>query len=662
METNIVTREDMNYLAQQSAGNLNMILSGMTALLNDTDSKVAMLENQTWFQRMCRTISGKNKMTQQEIQRNHDKINLYMSQAMTELFEQQCIDRQIMMSLGNQLNELYTEHLQLKQMLGAFVSKLNEKIESIDNFHMLNTEIEQGVYSSCSPIVGICKILAQMDKRCIQDYRKMNILQRSMTSQGILNDTQTTLADYLMSIAQISVEDAGAIYIELSSIRGNFMANIILNMIENYHFLPDMARKLKNKQALVESVIANEQLEPSITLSIKDVYDDLVNSKLDMIEGLVPISAIQYDAKMQEAEKLYLEGKMDEAFELFKTLAEKGNGRAMYFLGEYYAAGYGHIANDNDKAKEWRIRGRDAGDILATLNAAYLLPKESENLDEIFRKSFADVESLAENGDIIAQNELADLYTLGYGCERNDSEGLRWLESSAEGGYWRSMAKLGDAYYDKDNYAEAFKWYEKAANLNYGYAQLCTGILLDCKGNLPKDYEKANEWYRKAAGQNMDYAFYYLGCNYCAGKGCEVDYTKAAKLFEKGANLGNAYAANKLGKLYRSGDGVEQNYQKALQWFEKAANGGNGDAACTIGYFYFKGLGVEVDDKKNFYWTKKSAELGYGMGMSNLGLCYYVGRGTPRDYEAAKHWWKKAAELGIQDAKDNLWNHFGIKA
>ena len=94
------------------------------------------------------------------------------------------------------------------------------------------------------------------------------------------------------------------IYIESSSIRGNFMANIILRMIENYHFLPDMAQKLKNKQALVESVIANEQLEPSITLPTKDVYDDLVNSKLDMIEGFVPISAIRYDAKMQEAERL----------------------------------------------------------------------------------------------------------------------------------------------------------------------------------------------------------------------------------------------------------------------------------------------------------------------------------------------------------------------
>ena len=126
MEASIVSREDMNYLAQQSVGKLNMILSGMTALLNDNENKVNMLESQTWFQRMARTLTGKNKMTQQEIQRNHDRMNLYMSQAMTTLYEQNCIDHQIMMSLGNQINGLYAEHLQLKQMLGAFASKLNE--------------------------------------------------------------------------------------------------------------------------------------------------------------------------------------------------------------------------------------------------------------------------------------------------------------------------------------------------------------------------------------------------------------------------------------------------------------------------------------------------------------------------------------------------------
>lgn len=661
MTTNIISREDLNYLAQQSSGNLNMILSGMTALLNDTDNKVAMMENQTWFQRMCRTISGKNKMTQQEIQRNHDKINMYMSQAMTELFEQQCIDRQIMMSLGNQLNELYAEHIQLKQMLGDFVSKLNEKIESIDNFHMLNTEIEQGIYSDCAPIVAICKILSQMDKRCIQDYRKMNILQRSMSNQNILSDTQFSLADYLISIAEIPMDDVGTIYIELGSLRGNFMANIILGMIESYHFLPDMARKLKNKQALVESVIAHEQLEPTITLSISDIYDDFVNSKLDMIEGLIPLSTIQYESKLQEAEMMYLECKFDEAYELFNTLAEKGNGRAMFFMGEYFAQPYGSITKDLDKAKEWRMKGRDAGDVLSSLNTAYSLPRESIERNQIFEDIFNSVCTLAEGGDIIAQNELADMYASGYGCEQSDEKCMKWLNASAEGGYWRSQQKLGMIYIDKENYAEAMKWFTKAANTGYGLSQGWLGNLLDWKGDLPKDYKQANAWYQKATEQGVAFAMYNLGINYCRGDGCDVHYNKAIELFERAANIGYVSAAEKMGNLYKDGEGVSQNYEKAFQWYMKAADLGSAEAMNQVALSYDNGRGVAKNSVTAFTWYKKSAEAGFATGQSNLAICYKLGDGCEQDWEKAEEWAMKAAKNGNENAKKNLKEWFGIE-
>ena len=155
METNLITMEDMDYLAGQSADSMNMILSGMTALLDENNEKAEMLGSQTWFQRMSRTITGKNKMTQAEIQQNHDKINMYVTQAMAELFERNYIDQQIIMSLGTRLNELYADHIQLKQMLGAFADKLNQKIVSIDSFHMLETEIEQGVYDGLMPVSPI---------------------------------------------------------------------------------------------------------------------------------------------------------------------------------------------------------------------------------------------------------------------------------------------------------------------------------------------------------------------------------------------------------------------------------------------------------------------------------------------------------------------------
>ncbi len=660
MTTSIVSREDLNYLAQQSSGNLNMILCGMTALMNDTDSKVAMMENQTWFQRMCRTISGKNKMTQQEIQRNHDKINMYMSQAMTELFEQQCIDRQIMMSLGNQLNELYAEHLQLKQMLGAFVSKLNEKIESIDNFHMLNTEIEQGIYSDCSPIVAICKILSQMDKRCIQDYRKMNILQRSMSNKGILSDTQITLADYLMSIAEIPMDEVGTIYIELGSLRGNFMANIILNMIENYHFLPDMARRLKNKQSLVESVIVSEQLEPSINLSINDVYNDFVNSKLDMIEGLLPISAIQYDAKMQEAEKLYLECKLDEAFELFRTLAEKGNGRAMYFVGEYYAQGYGKTSEDSEKAKDWRMRGRDAGDVLATLNVAYSLPKDSYERNEIFNSIFDSILNLAETGDVIAQNELADLYGNGYGCTQSNEEQLRWLKASAEGGYWRSMNKLGIYYQNEETYTEAVKWYRSAAEQGYDWGMYNLGTCYKDGKGVPQDYEQAMKWYKAAYELGNGDAAYWIGIFYYKGWGVPVDNEQEFVWMKRSAELGYDQGQCNLANCYKAGRGVGQDYAEAVRWYRKAADQNNADAENSLALCYDNGNGVEKDSYKAFEWYKRSAEHGKAAGQSNLAICYKLGDGCEQSWDKAKEWAMKAAKNGNQTAIKNLKEWFDI--
>lgn len=361
METGIVSREDINYLAQQSSGKLNMVLSGMTALLNDNERKVDMLESQTWFQRMSRTLTGKNKMTQQEIQRNHDRINLYMSQAMAVLYEQNCIDHQIMMSLGNQINGLYAEHLQLKQMLGAFVSKLNEKIESIDNFHILVTEIEQGIYSAESPVISLCKIIAQLDKRTALDGRKMDILSSGMQQQGILNDTEKTLSEYLMEFTDIEIDSIGAIYLELETIKENYMAGLFLNLIEGYHFLPDMARKLKNKQGVVEEIIKNNQLDSDIKVSTEEIYQDFLTSKIEMLDRQVPMEEIQDSTMLEDAEKLFLDCKYAEAFEVFENLADRGNGRAMYFLGLYYTLGYETKHIDYEKAKKWYAEGEKCG-------------------------------------------------------------------------------------------------------------------------------------------------------------------------------------------------------------------------------------------------------------------------------------------------------------
>ena len=618
----LIPIEDMNYLAQQSQGKINMILSGMTALMNDTEDKTEKIEKQNWFQRMVKTVTGKNRATREEIKQNHDKLNAYMSQAIAELYNRNCIDSQVMISLGTQLNELYAEHLQLKQMLGAFVVKLNEKIDSVDNFHMLNTEIEQGVYSDNEKIIAICKVMSQFDNRIMEEPRKLDILRRSMEKQEIITEDEVLLTDYLMDIMNISVDEIGKIYLELSTIRSDFFANLILGVIEDYHFLPDMQRKMMKKEKIIGNLIQREGLDDTVTLSINEVYDNFINSKIEVKEGLIPIESIQNqrgnqisynnndNLEMKRAEQLFLNYKLDEAFELFKKLAENGNGRAMYFLGEFYFKPYGKTKEDNKKAKEWRIKGKEAGDVLAALNVAYSLPKDSDERNRICFELFKDILKLAEAGDIFAQNELANMYLYGDGIEEDEEEGVKWLKKSADAGHWISIMDLADCYSDgigvSQDKLKAIDLYKRVYELGSGEAANGIGLIYENQNNL----EEAVKWYRKGFEKGYDWSGYNLAYCYCNGIGVSQDELKALELYKKIYELGGSAsggAANQIGLIY---DENQNNSEEAVKWYRKGFEKGYDWSGCNLAYCYSNGIGVSQDKQKALELYKKVYELG----------------------------------------------------
>ena len=660
----LIPIEDMNYLAQQSQGKINMILSGMTALMNDTEDKTEKIEKQNWFQRMVKTVTGKNRATREEIKQNHDKLNAYMSQAIAELYNRNCIDSQVMISLGTQLNELYAEHLQLKQMLGAFIVKLNEKIDSVDNFHMLNTEIEQGVYSDNEKIIAICKVMSQFDNRIMEEPRKLDILRRSMEKQEIITEDEVLLTDYLMDIMNISVDEIGKIYLELSTIRNDFFANLILGVIEDYHFLPDMQRKMMKKEKIIGNLIQREGLDDTITLSINEVYDNFINSKIEVKEGLIPVESIQNqrgnqisynnndNLEMKKAEQLFLNYKLDEAFELFKKLAENGNGRAMYFLGEFYVQPYGKTKEDNKKAKEWRIKGKEAGDVLAALNVAYSLPKDSDERNRIFFELFEDVLKLAKDGDIFAQNELADMYLYGHGIEQDEEEGVKWLKRSTEMGYWRSMNKLANCYSAGigvlQDELKAIDLYKKVYELGLGNAANKIGFIYSDQEN----YEEAVKWYRRGFEKGHDWSGYNLAYHYYNGTGVPQDELKSLELYKKVYELGGSAsgeAANRIGLIYEGQNDLEE----AVKWYRRGFEKGHDWSGYNLAYHYYNGTGVPQDELKSLELYKKVYELG---GSASGEAAYKIG-GVYLEQEKlgeAYKWYKKSLEHGFERAEEML--------
>ncbi len=88
---------------------------------------------------------------------------------------------------------------------------------------------------------------------------------------------------------------------------------------------------------------------------------------------------------------------------------------------------------------------------------------------------------------------------------------------------------------------------------------------------VPQDYADAVKWYRKAAEQGMADAQYNLGLKYDNGLGVPQDYAEALKWYRKAAEQGNASAQTNLGVMYGVGEGVPQDYVQAHVWYSLAA-------------------------------------------------------------------------------------------
>ncbi|MEX2648354.1 MAG: tetratricopeptide repeat protein [Alphaproteobacteria bacterium] len=86
------------------------------------------------------------------------------------------------------------------------------------------------------------------------------------------------------------------------------------------------------------------------------------------------------------------------------------------------------------------------------------------------------------------------------------------------------------------------------------------------------DYAEAVKWYRKAADQGLAEAQFTLGVMYHDGLGESQDDAEALKWFRKGADQGDAPAQINLGLKYHEGRGVPQDYVQAHMWFNLAAS------------------------------------------------------------------------------------------
>jgi TPR repeat protein len=198
--------------------------------------------------------------------------------------------------------------------------------------------------------------------------------------------------------------------------------------------------------------------------------------------------------------------------------------------------------------------------------------------------NFLETKSRAEAGDAEAQHKLGFMYKNGQGVEQDFKEAVKWWQKAAEQGdilaetYAQMLLKehpeLQQNPKKRGEFAETSKVKAEAGDAE---AQFNLGNKYYHQVEV-EDFKEAVKWYQKAADQGHAGAQTSLGQMYRLGQGVKQDFEKAIKLHQKAADQGYARAQTRLGVMYGDGTGVEQNDVTAFAWWNIATTNGNQSA------------------------------------------------------------------------------------
>lgn len=250
---------------------------------------------------------------------------------------------------------------------------------------------------------------------------------------------------------------------------------------------------------------------------------------------------IGYPPAQEKLGEIYRQGLLGneespkKSFNWYLKAAEQGRASAQFYVGYFYASGYG-IKKDLKLAFEWYSKAAEQNNAAAFNNLAICF-EYGKGTDVDLTKAIYYYEKSAKLGNIIAQKNLAVCYKNGTGVELNPSKVVYWTLKAAKSGDAESQGKTAlyhlRGYGTDINHEEALLWYARY------YSK-------DIHINNPNE---AFRFFKKKADEEDSQALYVVGK--CLQYGIVVDrsHQKAIDFFEKAAELGHIESLIKVHRI-----------------------------------------------------------------------------------------------------------------
>lgn len=227
-----------------------------------------------------------------------------------------------------------------------------------------------------------------------------------------------------------------------------------------------------------------------------------------------------------------------------QKLADQGDVRAKYLLGDMYAKGIG-VPQDKTKALYW------------------------------FR-------SAADQEYDSAQFMLGDMYAAGDGVPQDKALAAEWFRKAAEQGHGEARFRLGGMYAKGDGVPQdtktALDWLRSAVEHGIGYEGL---VYFSAQGE-PKDKSRAINWLREfVKTRDRDDTRLYSDILYSGNSDMAQNMAEAVDWLRKTAEQGFVEAQYILGRMYADAS-EPPDTAEAIRWYRMAAEQGHHDAQVEL--------------------------------------------------------------------------------
>ena len=291
----------------------------------------------------------------------------------------------------------------------------------------------------------------------------------------------------------------------------------------------------------------------------------------------------------------------EKSFQWYLKAAEQGRSSAQFYVGYYYASGYG--INKNLKlAFEWYENAAEQKNAAALNNLAICF-EYGKGTEVNLEKAVYYYEESAKLGNITAQKNLANCYKNGTGVKSNSQKEFSWTLEAAKNGDLKSIGRISFYYikgYGTDiNHEEALLWYAR--------------------------------YYSKDIHIN--------------------NANEAFSFFKKKSEEGDSQALYVIGKCFQYGVATDRNIRNAYTYYEKAADLGHIESLikmhrisslyemCSIKHrissFFYELCSIQEDEK--IYEDKKIYNDDYGVKYSeDKKILIYMGNLKTKEYSITK--------------------------